>query len=453
MMKGWLAAIAGIIILAAGTAAAWSVVQGARAQPPDGALEASGRIEGEEVLINSKIGGRVQQLLVREGDRVRRGQLVAVLGSDELEARVRQGGAQVEGARAQVSRAASEVEVLERQVAQAQVGVTLAAARVLAQQQQAQAAMNAAVARLAQARKASTMAQTQIPAVVEEARAALRGAEADLARARALQEGTRRDLSRLQALHADGAIAAADVDAGRTRFEVTAAQVEAASEQVGRARAALARAQAGTLEVQVREEEVRVADAQVEAARSQVEAARAAWLEVTGRREQQRAAERQVQAARASLGTVQAQLQAAIAARDELQTVLGEARVSAPTSGVVTSKIVNTGEVVQAGTPLVAVVDLQAVWLKVFVPEVDIGRLRLGMLARVYVDAFPGRPYPARVVEISQRAEFTPKDVQTREERVKQVFAVKLAVDNPEGVLKPGMPADARIFWKGDVPR
>jgi len=66
----------------------------------------------------------------------------------------------------------------------------------------------------------------------------------------------------------------------------------------------------------------------------------------------------------------------------------------------------------------------------------------------VYVDAFPGRPIAARVSEISERAEFTPKDVETREERVKLVFAVKLAVDNPDGVLKPGMPADASILWK-----
>jgi HlyD family secretion protein len=127
--------------------------------------------------------------------------------------------------------------------------------------------------------------------------------------------------------------------------------------------------------------------------------------------------------------------------------------VFAPASGIVASKVVNAGEVVAAGTPLVIIIDLQALWLKVFIPEPEIGKLRLGLPAAVSVDAFPGRTFPASIVEISQKAEFTPKDVQTREERVKQVFAVKLAVDNADGALKPGMPADALILWKEARPR
>src|SRR3972149_4675808 len=92
-------------------AASGAARQRARAEPPDGVLEAGGRIEGEEVIVNSKIGGPVQRLLVREGDRVNRGQLVAVLSSEELAARMRQADAQVEGARAQGARAPGEVEV------------------------------------------------------------------------------------------------------------------------------------------------------------------------------------------------------------------------------------------------------------------------------------------------------------------------------------------------------
>jgi len=450
MTKRVLAIVIGILVLGAGLAASWTAVQRVRAQPPDGVLEASGRIEGEEVIVNSKIGGRVQRLLVREGDRVSRGQLVAVLSSEELAARMRQADAQVEAAQAQVARAQGEVEVLERQLAQAQAGLAFAQAQVTAQQRQAQAALNATLARLAQARKALLVTRTQAPSAVDEAKAMLRAAEADLARARAAREEARRDLARLQTLQASGAVAVADVDAARTRLEMVEAQVNVAAEQVQRARAALDRAQTGTLEVQIREEDVRAAEAQVDAARGQVALAAAGVLEVTGQREQLRAVARQVEIARAGLETARAQAKAAVAARDELRTALDEARVYAPASGVVVSKVVNPGEVVPAGTPLVVVVDLQALWLKVFIPEPEIGKLRLGEAARVYVDAFPGRAFAAKVTEISQRAEFTPKDVQTKEERVKQVFAVKLVVENPEGVLKPGMPADAGIFWKGE---
>jgi HlyD family secretion protein len=440
--------ITGIIILGALIAGSWTAVQRVRAQPPDGVLDASGRIEGEEVIVNSKIGGRVLRLLVDEGDRVTRGQLMAVLSSDDLAARMRQADAQVEAAQAQVARAQGEVEVLDRQLAQAQAALAFTQAEVTARQRQAQAGLNAALARLAQARTVLNVTRTQAPTAVAEARAMLRGAEADLARVRAAREEARRNLIRLQALQDSGAVAAADADEARTRLEMVDAQVNAASEQVERARAQVDRAQTTPLDVQIREEDVRAAKAQVEATRSQVALARAGTLEVTANREQVRAVARQAEVARAGQQTAWAQTKAAAAARDELRTALAEARVYAPAAGVVVSRVATPGEVVQAGTPLLVIVDLQRLWLKVFIPEPEIGKLRFGAVARVSVDAFPGRAFAARVTDISQRAEFTPKDVQTKEERVKQVFAVKLTVDNSDGLLKPGMPADGQILWK-----
>ena len=87
--------------------------------------------------------------------------------------------------------------------------------------------------------------------------------------------------------------------------------------------------------------------------------------------------------------------------------------------------------------------------LKVYVPEPDIAKLRLGDLAEIFVDAFPGRSFTARISRISDQAEFTPKNVETTEERLKLVFGVReLALINPEGVLKPGMPADSIIHWQ-----
>jgi HlyD family secretion protein len=87
-------------------------------------------------------------------------------------------------------------------------------------------------------------------------------------------------------------------------------------------------------------------------------------------------------------------------------------------------------------------------WLRAYVPETDVGRVRIGQAAAVSVDAFPGRTFAGSVTEIASQAEFTPKNVQTREERVKLVFGVKIEVDNPGGDLKPGMPADAVITVK-----
>ena len=118
-----------------------------------------------------------------------------------------------------------------------------------------------------------------------------------------------------------------------------------------------------------------------------------------------------------------------------------------------TLRFVDLGEVVAAGTPLLELVDLDRLYLKAYVPETEVGKLRLGLPARVYTDAFPDQPVPATLRYIASHAEFTPKEIQTPEERVKLVYAVKLYLDeNRAHRLTPGLPADAVIRWKEDAP-
>ena len=141
-----------------------------------------------------------------------------------------------------------------------------------------------------------------------------------------------------------------------------------------------------------------------------------------------------------------AALREARASLAEQQRYLDEMTVRAPTAGTVLVRTIERGEWVQPGTPLYTLVDLSQLYLKIYVPEPDIGKIVFDQAARVHVDAFPERFFPARVSKIASEAEFTPKNVETREERVKLVFAVELALDqNPDGVLKPGMPADAVV--------
>lgn len=122
---------------------------------------------------------------------------------------------------------------------------------------------------------------------------------------------------------------------------------------------------------------------------------------------------------------------------------LARCALFAPIAGRVLSKSREVGEMVQPGTPIVTVGDLARPWVNVYVGERDLGRVRLGMEARVTVDSFPERPFRGQVVFVSERAEFTPKNIQTPDERVKLVYRVKVEVEAPDGVLKPGMPADA----------
>lgn len=151
---------------------------------------------------------------------------------------------------------------------------------------------------------------------------------------------------------------------------------------------------------------------------------------------------------RKQLLTAEANYRASIARVKEAEANLRDTYLYAPCDGTILARTVEPGEVVQAGATLMVMVDLNKLHVKVYIPEPDIGKIRLGNEARLYVDAFPERPFKARLIRVSQQAEFTPKNVETKEERVKLVFEVKLAIENPEGHLKPGMPGDVVIRWK-----
>lgn len=144
-----------------------------------------------------------------------------------------------------------------------------------------------------------------------------------------------------------------------------------------------------------------------------------------------KATEAQVRQARAQLGVYREQL-----ADMELKT---------PVKGVVLRKNVEAGETVAAGTPIFTAGDLEHPWVKIYVKEDRLGLVKLGQMAEVTVDSYPGKKFDGVVTYISSEAEFTPKNVQTQEERVKLVFGVKVSVDNPNQELKPGMPADVKI--------
>jgi len=155
----------------------------------------------------------------------------------------------------------------------------------------------------------------------------------------------------------------------------------------------------------------------------------------------------------AELKALHCQAKQAAAVLAEQQSYVQELSIRSPLQGTVLTRNVELGERINPGTPMFTLVDLDKLYLKVYVPEPDIGKVRLGAQARIYVDAFPDRYFNARVSKVASRAEFTPKSVETREERVKLVFAVELSVaENPDGVLKPGMPADAVIRWQEDTP-
>ncbi len=126
----------------------------------------------------------------------------------------------------------------------------------------------------------------------------------------------------------------------------------------------------------------------------------------------------------------------------EVEVSFRETKIYAPADGVILSRVAEEGEVVNPGQVIYTMVDLNKLYIKVYIPEPELGKVKLGQQARVYVDAYPDRYFNGTLTRVYERAEFTPKNVETKDERVKLVFGAEVSVENPEGLLKPGMPAD-----------
>jgi HlyD family secretion protein len=141
----------------------------------------------------------------------------------------------------------------------------------------------------------------------------------------------------------------------------------------------------------------------------------------------------------------------AVASADYIRKKIDDCRITAPSSGTVTLRSVEPGELVSRGVNLVRITHLEKVKLTIYVNAIQLGKIRLGQEAEVRIDAYDETPFVGRVIYTSPVAEFTPKNIQTKEERTKLVFAVRIEVLNPDGVLKPGLPADATLQVHNEV--
>ncbi len=355
-------------------------------------LQASGRIEVTEVNVSSKVTGRVATLHVKEGMDVRAGQPIAILEGEELEAQFRQARAALQSA--------------EARLIQARITLQVEPTTVRTQIRQAEENLRAAEERLRMLRAGFRIQE------VEEARANLRQSQARLEIARLTRD-------RYRDLLADGAIAKQDLDRAESDFQAAEAAVRAARERLG------------MLEEGSRVEDIRMAEAERDRAAAALDAARANAATLDLRQQDVRVAEAAVREAQANVR--------------RLETQVGELKVLSPLDATVLTKAVEAGEVVAAGKPLVLLGDLDNPWIKIYVPETSLGKVKLGAPARVLVDSFPSQPFHGTVTWISDQAEFTPKNVQTTEERVNLVYAVKITIGNAQRKLKAGMPADAEV--------
>jgi len=357
-------------------------------QPPSSVVAMTGRIEGDDAVIAPKVPGRILEIRFREGDVVHAGDVIAVL--DDL------------GAKARVDQATAAVNEAEirRRAAEQQIAIF---------QEQLQ----------------QTELQTDQSRVDAEGR--VRQAEADLAGAEA----------QLVQQEASLRIAAWDRDA-----YVKLAKAGAVPERQGK----LAQATADTQEAVVA-----AARKRVESARGSLSVAKANLTnpqirgsQSMGIRKQMLLQQTQIASAAADVVRVRAQLAEVMDSRSNLT-------ITAPFEGTVITRTAEPGEVVQAGTAILTLVDLNRVYLRGFIPQGESGKVRVGQKARVFLDSAATKPLEAELVRIDPQATFTPENTYFRDDRVKQVVGVKLLLKAGGGFAKPGMPADGEVLVVGDT--
>ena len=354
---------------------------------PDNIVALSGRIEGDDSAIAPKTGGRIAEIRFREGDSVKAGETIALLDDAQVRAREEQARAALLASEARERAARSQLAALQDQLEQSQV-------------QTGQARMDA-------------------EGRVLQAEAEVSSAEAELAQ----QEASLK-------------LALFDRDA-YTRL----AQTGAVSERQGKQAVATAEQQ---------EAVVVAARRRVEAARAGLTTARANLNNPIIRAAQETIVQKQIAQQEAEIAAAVASANQGRASLDEAHANRQDLNVIAPFDGTVITRSAEPGEVVTAGTPIVTLLDLSKVYLRGFVPEGQIGKVKIGQLARVYLDSNPSQPIDAFVSRADPEATFTPENTYFRDDRVKQVVGVKLQLKSAIGFAKPGMAADGEILVQGE---
>ena len=355
---------------------------------PDSIVVLSGRIEGDDSAVAVKPTGRILEVRVREGDQVKTGDIIAILDDQQIRDREEQAQAVLAGEEAKATAARDQISILEEQLRQNQL-------------------------------------QTDQSNV--DARGRVGQAEADMAAAEA-------DAAQQEAAYE---LAAFDRDA-----YTALAKTGAVSERQGKQAVATAEQQAAA---------VAAAKRRVEASRGALTTARANWSNPGIKEAQVLMVQRQIVQQQAEIASAVANEKQARFQLSEAQANRSDLIVRAPFDGTVITRSAEPGEVVPAGARVISLLDLSKVYLRGFIPEGNIGKIKAGQPAHVYLDSNPTQAVDAYVTRIDPEATFTPENTYFKDDRVKQVVGVKLQLKGATGFAKPGMPADGEILTEGSA--
>ena len=359
---------------------------------PANLVHVSGNIELTEVDMSFKTPGRLVERDFTEGDTVKKGDIVARLDSDQL--------AQ------QKNRDAASITAADSLYRQLQTAIEM-------QRETLASDIAAKKANLAQAQAhLDELLAGSRPQEIQQSRAAAADAQSQFQLAKD-------DWTRAQTLYKNEDISRAQYDQYQARYNSMQAVLHEAEHRLS------------LVEEGPRKEDIAAARAQVAAAQQAVKLAEANRLELQRKEEELPQRQASIEQAKAQAGIT--------------GVMLGDTIIRSPIDGVVLVKASEPGEVLAAGTTVLTIGDVDHPWLRGYIGERDLGRVKLGQRATITNDSFKNKTYNGRVTFIASTAEFTPKQIQTNEERVKLMYRIKIDVDNPQHELKNNMPVEADI--------
>lgn len=353
---------------------------------PEGVVALSGRIEGDDSAVAAKTTGRILEVRVREGDTVKAGDIIAVLDDEQVRAQEQAARFALGAAQANAKTAQTQIDVLEQQLKQNQL-------------QTGQAELDA-------------------QGSVDQAQANLAAAQSDLAQSQAAYDLAVFDRDAYTRLAKTGAVSERQGKLAVSTADQDAAAVEASKRRVTAAQGALTMAQANLANPNIHESQVVGVEKQIAEQQSQI-------------------------------ASVNADMQVARAQLAEAEANRADLTIRAPFDGTVMTRAAEPGEVIQAGTAIITLLDLTKVYLRGFVPEGQIGKVAIGQPAHIFLDSNPKQALNAYVLRVDPEATFTPENTYFRDDRVKQVVGLKLALKDGFGFAKPGMPADGEVLVNG----
>ena len=360
-------------------------------------LELSGRIEGYETDIGAKVGGRVDYIKVREGDQIKKGELLAQLEDTQIKAQLEGAKAQIDSYKQKENQALWQIDVINRQIEQEQ----------LSKKQ----SVDDSLGRVNQATSSVTAAQSQLAV-----------AKAQQAQSQSALKLAKADLDRYSTLIKEQVITRQQYEQALNRWENSQAEVnsrlaavEAARKQINVAQGSLVQARSSRFNPDISQARLLSLQTQLKQTQSQLNGAKA-------------------------------ELENAKANQKQIQVQQKDLKIYSPLDGVVITRNAEPGQVVAVGKTILSAVNLEDLYMRGFIAEGQIGKVKVGQKAEVYLDSDPKHPLKAKVTEVDSKASFTPENIYFKEDRVKQVFGVKLGLLEGGGYAKPGMPADAKIL-------